>query len=187
MKILAISDRPPRENIKSILSKNKVDLICTLGDLEEYDIADLASINDIPKLGVYGNHCTVGYLENLGILNMHLKVFEFNGFTFGGFEGSVRYKQDRYARMYAQEEASEMLKNFPRVDVMLVHCPPYGINDEPDSLAHQGFVGLLEYIQKHQPKYLLHGHTYPNSQNLVTKYGNTEIIYVFQDRLVDIM
>lgn len=186
MKILAISDRPPKEKIKSILDKNSVELICTLGDLDQFYLAGLENITNIPKLGVYGNHDSGMYFEPLGIINMHLKTFEFGGFVFGGFEGCVRYKNDSYAKMYTQEEATELLKDFPRVDVMLVHCPPYGINDEPEELAHQGYKALREYVEQKKPRYLLHGHTYPMTDNIVTKFIDTEIVYVYGDRLIDL-
>jgi len=166
--ILAIADRPPKESIKEILSKSSVDLICTLGDLDYYSLIELKDIINIPKIGVYGNHCSGTYFEELGIKNMHLETFEYKSFTFGGFEGSVRYKADKYAPMYTQEEANELLKDFPKVDVMLCHCPPYGINDEPDEVSHQGFKALKDYVEKHSPQYLLHGHTYPKDTELIS-------------------
>ncbi len=178
MKILAVADKPPRERIKSTLDRNNIDLICTLGDLGQFSISELANINNIPKLGVYGNHCSGTYFEVLGITNMHLKTFEYGGLVFGGFEGCVRYKDDTDAKMYTQDEAAELLKDFPRVDVMLVHCPPYGINDEPEELAHQGFRALRAYVEEKKPKYLLHGHTYPTEHNIVTRCAETEVVYV---------
>jgi uncharacterized protein len=156
MILLAIADRAPREKIKTILDKNPVQMICTLGDLDQMALAELEDIHNIPKLGVYGNHCSGMYFEPLGITNMHLKTFEFGGLTFGGFEGCVRYKNDPYAKMYTQEEATELLKDFPHVDIMLVHCPPYGIHDEPKELPHQGYKALREYLEKKKPRYLLH-------------------------------
>mgnify|MGYP001577203169 FL=1 len=186
MKILAIADRPPRKKIKMILDKNPVELICTLGDLDQFSLEELKDMTNIPKLGVYGNHCSGMYFEPLGITNMHLKTFEFGGLVFGGFEGCVRYKNDPYAKLYTQEEAAELLKDFPRVDVMLVHCPPYGVNDEPKELAHQGYKALREYVEQKKPKYLLHGHTYPTVENIVKKFADTEIIYVFEDKLIDL-
>ncbi len=186
MKILVIADRPPREKIRSILSKNPIELVCTLGDLDQFSIAELESITDIPKLGVYGNHDSGMYFEPLGIKNMHLTTFKYGGLVFGGFEGSVRYKDDPYAKMYTQEEATELLKDFPRVDVMLTHCPPYKINDEPEELPHQGFKALREYVERKKPKYLLHGHTYPIEDSIVTKYIDTEIIYVYKDKIIDL-
>ncbi len=187
MKILAIADRPPREKIEAILSKSPVGMICTLGDLEQSELAGLDTITHIPKLGVYGNHCSGMYFEPLGIANMHLKTFEFGGLIFGGFEGCVRYKNTPYSKMYTQEEATELLKDFPYVDVLLVHCPPYGVNDEPDEIAHQGFKALREYVLDKKPKYLLHGHTYPTEQTMMTKLGDTEIIYVHQDKIIELI
>jgi len=186
MKILAIADREPREKIKEIIKKNPVDMICTLGDLDLFSLGELKDIQNIPKLGIYGNHCSGTYFEPLGIKNMHVKTFEYGGLTFGGFEGCVRYKNDSYAKMYTQEEATELLKNFPYVDVMLVHCPPFGINDEPNELSHQGFKALREYVESKKPKYLLHGHTYPTEDNMVKKFGDTNIIYVFEDRIIEL-
>lgn len=186
MKILAIADRAPQENIGLILYKNAIDLIVTLGDLDLFEIQDLELITNIPKLGVYGNHDSGRYFESLGITNLHLNTFEYQGLVFGGFEGSVRYKSDPSAKMYTQEEAFALLQNFPRVDVMLVHCPPYGINDEPEELAHQGFKALREYIEQKKPGYLFHGHTYPTQEQLITKHHETQIIYVYESKIIDL-
>ena len=186
MVILAISDRPPRSSILSLIDKYKVDLICTLGDLDYFSLQELEKITNIPKIGVYGNHCSGTYFESLNIYNLHLKTFEHNGITFGGFEGSIRYKESMYAKMYTQEEAQELLKDFPTVDVFLAHSPPYGINDEPESFSHQGFIAIKEYIESKKPTYFLHGHTYPTKDNLVEKYGDTNIVYVYEDKIIEI-
>ncbi len=186
MKILAISDRPPKQSIRSILEQSPIDLICTLGDLDQMMLQELESVTHLPKIGVYGNHDSGMYFEPLGIQNMHLKTFEHGGITFGGFEGCVRYKNDPYAKMYTQEEAIELLKDFPRVDVMLVHCPPYGINDEPNEIAHQGFHALHTYVETKKPTYLFHGHTYPKAESMVTRFGDTEIVYVYGEKIIDI-
>jgi len=185
MKILAISDRPPKTSIRKLVEENAIDLICTLGDLEYFDLKELANIQNIPKLGVYGNHCSGAYFDDLGIKNMHLQTFEYKGITFGGFEGSHRYKDDKYAKMYTQDEATELLKDYPRVDVMLSHSPPLGINDDND-VAHIGFQALRDYLEQKKPKYFLHGHTYPKEGQAITRFADTEIIYVYSDKIVTI-
>lgn len=187
MKILAIADRPPKEKIKSILEQNPyIDLICTLGDLDYLQLIELQYIKDIPKVGVYGNHCSGKYFEELGIINLHLTTFELKGVLFGGFEGSVRYKDDLYAKMYTQEEANELLKNFPAVDVFVSHCPPYEINDEPNELSHQGFHALRTYIETQKPKYFFHGHTYPKQETIITQHKSTKIVYIYADKVINI-
>ncbi len=186
MRILAIADRPPKRKIKEIISEQKIDLIITLGDLDQSDIRELEDITHIPKIGVYGNHDSGMYFEPLGIKNMHLETYEQDGIVFGGFQGCVRYKENPDAIMCTQDEATELMKDFPRVDVFLAHCPPYRINDEPDELAHQGFRALREYVEIHAPAYLFHGHTYPTEENIVRKFAGTKIEYVFEERVLEI-
>lgn len=185
MQILAIADRPPSEPITSIISKHDIDVIVTLGDLELLQIRELETITHIPKLGVYGNHCSGMYMEPLGIENMHLATKEVKGVVFGGFEGSVRYKQSM-AKMYTQEESIELLKGFTRVDVMLCHAPPYRVNDEPDDQTHAGLMGLREYVERETPDYLFHGHTYPDKPDEIQHLGSTKIIYVYASKIIQI-
>ena len=184
MRILAIADRPPEKPIKEILSEQPIDVIVTLGDLEMSQIRSL-EIVDLPKMGVYGNHCSGMYMPELGIENMHMKTKEVDGVVFGGFEGCVKYKESS-AKMYTQEEASAMLATFPKVDIMLVHCPPYGVNDDSSEISHTGYIGLREYVEREKPKYLLHGHTYPKEHELVTLFDNTKIIYVFGTKIIEV-
>lgn len=184
MNILTIADQPPRQSILKTLRENNIDLIATLGDLELSQIRELEQVTNIPKIGVYGNHCSGNYFSELGIQNMHLQTFSFGGLIFGGFEGCVRYKESSYAKMYTQEESTKMLSDFPRVDIMLTHCPPYGINDDTTDIAHTGYQGLLDYITVKEPQYLFHGHTYPDVP--VKKWQNTNIVYVYGDKIVTI-
>lgn len=186
MRILAIADQAPTRPITQILAETSVDAIVTLGDLELSQIRALEDITNIPKLGVYGNHCSGLYMPQLGISNMHMATRQVGPYLFGGFEGCVRYKASSTAKMYTQDEASALLATMPRVDVILVHCPPYGINDEPDDLTHQGFHGLRTYLERERPRFLLHGHTYPKADALVTHYLDTEILYVTADRIIDL-
>lgn len=186
MRILAIADRPPKRRIKEILSEQRIDLIITLGDLDQSQIRELEDVTDIPKIGVYGNHDSGMYFEPLGIKNMHLVTAEYGGVVFGGFQGCVRYKENPDAIMCTQEEARELLKDFPHVDVFLTHCPPYGINDEPEEVTHQGFVALRDYIERHRPVYLLHGHTYPTAENMIREFAGTRIEYIHAEVILDL-
>lgn len=77
---------------------------------------------------------------------------------FGSFQGCVRYQENLDAIMFTQDEANTLMRNFPKVDIFLSHCPPRGINDE-EEIAHQGFDALRKYIDEQQPKTWLHGHT----------------------------
>lgn len=184
MRILAIADRASSRPVPEILAETPADVIVTLGDLELHQIRSL-EIADLPKLGVYGNHCSGMYMDELGIQNMHMKTVTINGVTFGGFEGCVRYKQSS-APMYTQEEASSLLATFPHVDVMLTHCPPFGVNDDHHDISHTGFIGLRDYVEREKPAFLFHGHTYPAPGSEVDRLGDTKIMYIFGERVVEI-
>lgn len=186
MRILAIADRPSRRPIKELLSESPVDLIVTLGDLTFGDIAELADITNVPKLGVYGNHDSGTYMPSLGITDMHMKTVAVQGVVFGGFQGCVRYKENPQAIMYTQEEASALLQGFPRVDVMLTHCPPFGVNDDQTEISHTGYIALRDYIRRERPACLFHGHTYPEANTLITEFEGTRIVYVYQDARIEI-
>lgn len=183
MNVLAIADRRPKIDIRDVVRQNNVELIITLGDLTREDLLQLEQITTIPKIGVYGNHDSGTYMPDLGIWDMHLKVWDYNGLRFGGFQGCVRYKENPDAIMCTQEEATRLMANFPKVDVFLCHCPPRGINDE-EEVAHQGFNALRDYIERKQPKVLLHGHTYPAEESVVKQHGPTRIEYVFEYKIV---
>ena len=184
MKALILADRKPGIIFKDVVAEHAVNLVITLGDLERHDLMGLEQVTSVPKIGVYGNHCSGNYMEEFGIMNIHLMMWKYHDLVFGGFQGCVRYKENPYAIMYTQEEASAMLADFPPVDVFLCHCPPRGINDE-EEVAHQGFDGLRTYIDKYPPKLLLHGHTYPTDDTLVTRHGPTRIEYVSKYKIVE--
>jgi predicted phosphodiesterase len=183
MRALVIADRGPGIDFRNIIDENGIDLVITLGDLERHDLLGLVGIKDIPKIGVYGNHCSGNYMPELGILNLHMATWDFHGVKFGGFQGCVRYKENPDAIMYTQGEATAMLTQFPQVDIFICHCPPRGVNDE-DELSHQGFDGLRQYVLQMRPKVLLHGHTYPTEDTMVRKLDLTRVEYVHKWRIV---
>lgn len=186
MNILAVADRAPQRSLREIVQTQSIDVIVTLGDLGFFEVKELQDIQHLPKIGVYGNHCSGAYFADLGIMNMHMATWEYNGVKFGGFQGCVRYKNNPEAIMYTQEEASVLLAHFPYVDVMLVHCPPYGINDDTTEISHTGFIALRQYIERMHPKYLLHGHTYPKDNERVQEYAGTRIEYVYGERVLQL-
>lgn len=185
MKILAIADRWPQNSIKEVISNNpSIELIVTLWDLELNEIIELEAIN-LPKIGVYWNHCSGQYFDQLWIRNMHLQTFNYWWISFWWFEWCVRYKP-RWSFQYTQEEANEMIKSLPYVDVVLCHCPPKWINDDPNDNTHIWFDATRKYIENYSPKYLFHGHTYDNYNNFIKKYKDTNIEYVYWTKILEI-
>jgi hypothetical protein len=172
VKALVLADRPPYAPLEELAAG--CDLILTLGDLGRFELAGLERLK-LPKLGVHGNHCG-DYFADFAIHDLHLKVFGLYGLRFGGFEGSLRYKPGPY--QYSQEEGERLLLRLPAVDVLVCHSPPYGVNDHPGAPPHEGFLGLARYVIEKRPRLLLHGHTYPLPEDLVSHVEDTDIVYV---------
>jgi uncharacterized protein len=164
------------------IDHSQFDAVVLLGDI---DIMYLKSIrehfSDKPIIGVLGNHDYQGDLEYYGIMNIHGALNIIGNLRFIGVEGCVRYKKGE-APIHTQEEISHLLRNLPYADIVISHNSPKGIHDKPD-IAHEGYAGLMEYMELHSPRYLLHGHQH---QNKKTTYKETIIIGVYGGIILDV-
>ena len=175
MRLLAFADEPPPLDAAELVAGNQPDAVVTLGDLDPAWIASLKSL-DIPRLGVHGNHDGDHALTAAGIEDLHLSRARVEGWSFTGFEGCVRYRDGPH--QYTQEEAARLVRGLPPADVLLCHSPPQGVNDEPDDPAHVGFAALRTWVERHRPRYLLHGHTTPDPRRRTHRLGPSEVIWV---------
>jgi len=183
MRALVFADTAPEQPVEELLAAHRPDLVLTLGDLQEWMLAPLAAWPG-PKMGVHGNHCWRGYMDSLGIIDLHMQRWRLGNLLFAGFEGSHKYKINARFQ-YEQSEALEMIRSLPPADILVCHSPPNGINDHDDE-AHHGLHALNLYLHTHQPKVLLHGHTYPTDETLVREFRGTRIEYVHGARIVDL-
>jgi uncharacterized protein len=156
---LALADAPPHAPIPELVSALEPELILLLGDLEPAWTDGLAEV-ELPKLGVRGNHDAPDALAAVGAEDLHLRVVEWGGLTFAGFGWD--------------DEAQ--VAQLPAADVLLTHVPPAGVNDDPADPHHCGSPALLAWVERHRPRLLLHGHTYPAMP--VDRLGPTRIVYV---------
>jgi uncharacterized protein len=175
VRLLAFADEPPPLDAAQLVAEDGSDAVITLGDLEPAWIASLGTL-DIPRLGVHGNHDAERALEPLGVRDLHLRRVELGGWSFAGFEGCVRYRDGPH--QYTQREATELARDLPPADVLVCHCPPWGVNDDPSDPAHAGFLALREWVERNRPRYLLHGHTTPDPRHQVSRLGETEVVWV---------
>ena len=109
--------------------------------------------------------------------DLHLRRTSVGGMTFAGFEGCIRYGRGG-PHQYTQRQASKLAKKLPSAHVLLCHCPPLGINDDPEDPAHIVMEGLLRWVERHEPRHILHGHTHPIGPQLMTlvqKVVNNEL------------
>ena len=87
---------------------------------------------------------------------------------------------------YTQKEGCKLARKLPSADILLCHCPPLGINDDPDDPAHIGFEGLRDWVDEHQPRYVLHGHTHPIAGRAQKRYGGTQVHWVYGAKVLDL-
>ena len=172
---LALADERPHAPITELVSAHAPDLILLLGDLEPAWTAGLGAV-DVPKLGVRGNHDGPDALEAVGAEDLHLRSRSWGGLTFTGFGGSPRYSRE--GNEWTEDEAEAMLAALPPADVLLTHTPPAGVNDQPEDHVHSGSPALRAWVERHEPGWLLHGHTLPDPSRSVARVGRTRVIHV---------
>jgi len=159
----------------------EIDLVLGCGDVPRWVLIEAAG--QCPRarvMAVKGNHDNEEPFGD-GIQPLHLEVRRLGGISLGGFNGAWQYKPRGY-NLYSQEQASELLDAFPRVDVMAAHNSPFGIHERGDP-AHQGFIGLRRYIHHARPHYLIHGHQHVNEDGLVE---NTRVVGVCGARILEL-
>ena len=185
--MLALADRPFHADPVTLAGQHDVDGVLCLGDLQPSWLETLERVT-LPKLGVYGNHDDQPYMDRFGIENMHMRRIQLDrGLSVAGFQGCVTYRRScgKVGPSCSQREARRLLRRLPAADVLLCHCPPYGINDDPGDPAHVGFQALREWVLEHRPRLILHGHTHPQPGALIERVGDTRVAYVNGARIID--
>ena len=185
MRALVLADKPPAGDPVTMARQRGVDIVLCLGDLDRAWIESLITL-DVPRFGVHGNHDPEGLLRELEIEDLHLRRTQLGGFTFAGFEGCVRYGRNT-VHQYTQRQASKLVRRLPAADVLICHCPPLGINDDPEDPAHIGFAGLREWVDEHRPRHVLHGHTHPQHGQVVSRHGDSRVHWVSGTRVIDLL
>lgn len=184
MRLLVLADEPPQGDPAEFARRGSIDAVVTLGDLTSATLEPLDRVR-LPRLGVHGNHDPAGTLVAGGIDDVHMRRVEVGGWSFAGFEGCVRFGRGG-PHQRTQREAAKLVRRLPGADVLVCHCPPAGVNDEPDDPAHIGFEALNGWIAEHRPRYLLHGHTQPDPRTRRRCVGDTEVIWVRGVRVIEL-
>lgn len=180
MKLLVISDI---DDLHWRGGTGQADLILSCGDVADQLILEAAEAYHCPTVfAVRGNH-DYNHQQEFPepIVDLHMATRQFNGLTFGGFNGAWQYKP-RGHYLYSQSEVCELMSPFPPVDILISHNSPRGVHDRDDGL-HTGFDGLVNYLIEHKPQYLLHGHQHINRE---TQCDGTRVICVYGWREMEI-
>jgi uncharacterized protein len=175
MKTLVIAD----EESVELDNEDRADLLISCGDIDDDFILKVADMTLARRiLAVKGNHDSYDAFE-APIVGLHLKVHEYRGIKFGGFNGGWRYKP-RGDHLYDQGEVEKLLRNFPPVDVFVAHNSPRHIH-EWDYRVHKGFEAFNDYIARARPQVFIHGHQHVNAETLI---GQTRVVGVFGRRWI---
>jgi Icc-related predicted phosphoesterase len=205
MKVLVISDEiAPQVYDASIKTRfADVGLVLSCGDLPHYYLEYIATMLRVPVYYVMGNHgCELDDRSGQevrpgGCVDINEKVVEHKGLLIAGLEGSMRYKPGPYQytqlemRSKAVHLSARLLFRRPfgrhQLDILITHAPPLGIHDGRD-LCHTGFSVFLQVMERHHPRYLLHGHShvYNQLQPTMTQYKDTTVVNVYPYRVLEI-
>jgi Icc-related predicted phosphoesterase len=205
MKVLAISDEvAPQVYDSGIKSRfSDVDLVLSCGDLPHYYLEYVATMLRVPLYYVMGNHsCELDDRSEHGVrpggcVDINEQVVEHDGLLIAGLEGSMRYKPGPYQytqlemRYKALRLSTRMWFRRPfkrrQLDILITHAAPLGIHDGRD-LCHTGFYVFLQFMERYQPRYLLHGHShvYNQLQPTTTQYQDTLVVNVHPYRVLEI-
>lgn len=159
------------------------DILLSLGDI--YPATVERAVNFfMPErvLSVRGNHDSPYATWPRWMELLHGKTVEAFGVRFGGLDGCWRYKKTG-SFLFTQEEAHSVMRSMPPVDVLISHNSP-ALYHERDHEIHQGFEALTEYIDRHAPTLVLHGHQHFNKQ---TRRGRTLIAGVWGCRVFELL
>jgi len=178
MRVLVISDI---DDIHWTGGSGSVDAIFALGDLSDSVIMEAwEQFGAPPAFAVRGNHDVATSFPE-GITDLHLRTVDCNGLKLGGFAGAARYKL-RGHHQFSQDEATDLLKDFPRVDVFLAHDSPT-VHAKNDGV-HVGLTAFDQFVREKQPGYFLHGHTH--DANRVTQIGQTTVRCVYGYQVLEL-
>jgi Icc-related predicted phosphoesterase len=199
VKILFVSDLVTQqlENAAHMRRRySDIELVVSCGDMPSGYLEFITSVLSVPLFYVCGNH-DIHYTERPpGGENLHRRIVEYKGLTFVGLEGSMMYNKEPL--QYTDGQMAAMVRRlgfalaFRRmrglgVDVFVTHSPPKGIHDLSD-LPHTGFKSFLTFMERHKPRYMVHGHvhTYDNRVETVTQYQDTCIMNVYPFKVLEI-
>jgi uncharacterized protein len=172
--------------------RGQVDLVLTCGDLPTSYIDFVASMLDVPVLGIHGNHDQPPGDASLGsgMVPLDGRVVNEQGLLIAGFDGSLRYNRGPY--QYTENEmrlkvagmVPALMANKVRygryLDVLITHAPSLGIHDQPDE-CHRGFAVFRWFLERFRPRYHLHGHVHRYNSLTPTRtvFGETVVLNVY--------
>jgi Icc-related predicted phosphoesterase len=202
VKILCISDKVEAmlhgPNLTSYA--RGVDAVISCGDLPFAYLEFIVTFLGVPLYYVLGNHDPGpdGPEYPGGCTPLDGRIVEAeDGLVLAGLSGSPLYSggPNQYterqmrgrARVLSIRIRCRTLMGRPEPGIFVTHSPPFGLGDAEDT-AHVGFRSFVNFIDRHQPPLLLHGHVHlygPNQERVLQK-GETKIVNVYGHRIIEV-
>lgn len=154
------------EHFYEYLKNKDYDICILVGDHTSRDIEIILNYIAKDKLyGLKGNH-DFEYLKNYNICDINGKIIEINGVKILGMEGSFKYKPVDFPS-FTQEESITFFENKEKVDILVSHDKTFDYTKIKDP-AHQGLIGITNYIFKNNIPIHIHGHIHePYKKELI--------------------
>jgi len=182
MKFLVVTDihgkRSAVDWINSRAKENNADCVLILGDITEFGPDELASeIVGSVDLDVYAipGNCdplTIPLAVAKCGNDMHGRSVVIGGIHIAGLGGSNPTIFNTPFELSEDEIFAKLDKISKEGMVLMVHAPPYGINDMIPSGLHVGSTAILKIVKKYKPLLVLSGHIH-EAMGVVVKDGTT--------------
>ncbi len=165
MRILSVADRvdPNLYHKQAVSRLPKIDLILSCGDLAPEYLSFLAHTFKVPLGYVRGNHdIRHDQAPPQGCIDLDGRITQLNGLHVLGLQGSRWYNGGPC--QYTEKQMLQRIRRLwlplwrqKKLDMIITHAPPRLVHDAEDP-CHRGFHCFHRLIQRHTPRYLLHGH-----------------------------
>lgn len=196
MRILAIGDEESKY-LWDYFKKEKlegIDLILSSGDLNPSYLSFLATFTTAPVLYVHGNHDDkYEYRPPEGCICIEDDIYVHEGIRILGLGGSMSYIPDAI-NQYTEKQMKKRVRKLrwkifrkKGFDILLTHAPAYHKNDGED-LPHRGFQVFNVLLEKHKPKFHIHGHVHMNYGRNYKRYDknmDTHVINSYERCVFD--
>ena len=177
MRFLVITDihgkQSATEWINFVIKENKVNCVLALGDITNFGPDDVAvKILDSIDADVYAvpGNCdplTIPSVIAKHGTDMHGKSAEIDGIHVVGLGGSNPTIFDTPFEL-SEDDIYNRLKSVSKKGmVLMVHAPPYGINDTIPSGLHVGSTSIMKIVREFKPLLVLSGHIHEAIGNVV--------------------
>jgi Icc-related predicted phosphoesterase len=184
MKFLVVTDIHGKKSaadwINSRAKANGADCVIMLGDITDFGPEEVASeLIDLIDLDVYAipGNCDPLTLPSVIAAHgtdMHGRSVSIGGIHMAGLGGSNPTIFDTPFELSEDDIFAKLNPISKKGMVLMVHVPPYGINDMIPSGLNVGSRSVLKIVKKYKPLLVLSGHIH-EAVGIVVKDGTTFI------------